>query len=642
MLSGIRSAAQTWLGKAVLIVLFGFLIVSFAIWGIGDIFRGYGVNSLATVGRSEIGVEAYRRAFQQRIYEIQQRSRGFTSEQARMLGVDRQVLNQMIGEAALDEQARRLGLAISQEEVARQLANNAAFRGPDGRFNRQGFDAYLREVGLSEGGFIQQQRQATLRQQLAEAVSGGFAAPQAMLAMLHRYRAEERTFSYVVVPGAIPSALPAPTEDQLKSLHEQRKGAFRAPEYRSFVALVLSPAEFAADVPVSEAELRQAYDRGLAAGRFGTAEKRSIQQIVFPNAEEAAAAAERLKAGLAWEALLEERKLKPADVDLGLKARSELADAAVGAAAFGLAVDAVSAPIQGAFGTVLLRVTAIEPGSSQPFEAVRDALAADVRAAKLASDREARRKLDAVHDKVEELRSAGKSLQQVAGEMQRPLVAIDGSDAQGRNKAGEPIAPLPDQSEVLRAVFQSDRGVDNEAIRTRENGYVWFEIQSIDRARERTYDEVKAQVEEAWRAEEAARITNESANAFLKRVEAGETLEAIAAELGVNVETAERVTRNGGEAVSPAAAAAAFALTEGKFAVAPTGRGADRMVLRLDSSSVPEFKADDSATLSLKSQLEQTLSSELLNQYVGKVQAELGVSVNERAVAVATGAQASR
>ncbi len=176
--------------------------------GIGDIFRGYGANSVASVGRTEIGAENFRRAFQQRVAEIQQRSRGFTGEQARLIGLDRQVLNQMIGEAALDDEARRLGLAIAPEEVARQLTNIPAFKSSEGRFNRLAFDAYLREVGLSEGAFIQQQRLVTLRQQLGETVTGGLSAPQAMLEMLHRYRAEERTISYITVPARSPPPCP--------------------------------------------------------------------------------------------------------------------------------------------------------------------------------------------------------------------------------------------------------------------------------------------------------------------------------------------------------------------------------------------------------------------------------------------------
>ncbi len=195
---------------------------------------------------------------------------------------------------------------------------------------------------------------------------------------------------------------------------------------------------------------------------------------------------------------------------------------------------------------------------------------------------------------------------------------------------------------MLRSVFQSDRGVDNEAVRTPDNGYVWFEVDGIEPARERNFDEVRAQVEEAWRNEEAVRITNESANAYLKRIEGGETLEAVAEELGVAVETAERVTRDGGDGISPSAAAAAFSLTQGKFAVAATGRGADRMILRLDSSSTPPFNAEDQTTRSLKTQVEQTLANEWLTQYVARVQGQLGVSVNERAMAIAAGAPVSR
>jgi peptidyl-prolyl cis-trans isomerase D len=642
MLSGIRGAAETWLGKAVLTVLFTFLIISFAIWGIGDIFRSGGSTSLASVGRTEINADNFRRVYQQRILDIQQRSRGFTSEQARAIGIDRQVLNQLISETALNENTRKLGLAISPEEVARSLANNAAFKGADGRFNRLAFDGYLRNEGLTEGAFLQQQRQATLRQQIGEAVSGGFSSPNAMLEMLHRYRAEERTLQYIIIPGAIASALPAPAEDVLKALHEQRKAAFRAPEYRSFTAMVLSPAEFATEVLVSDAELRQAYDRGVASSRFGAPEKRQIQQIVFPNAADATAAAERLKSGLAWDALLEERKLKSTDVDLGSKSRAELSDRAIAAAAFALEKDAISAPVQGPFGTVLLRVTTIEAGTSPPFEQLRDALRTEVAAAKLTGDGELRRKLDGIHDRIEDLRSSGKSLQQVADELKRTLTNVTATDTQGRDKAGEPITGIPDTADVLKAVFLSDRGVDNEAIRTRENGYVWFEIQNIERGRERTFDEVRPQVEEVWRTDEAARMSSQSANDFLKRVEGGEKLEDIATELGVSVETAAGVTRNGNDVVGASAAATAFALSLGKFAVAATGRSADRMVLTVESSAVPPFNPEDSAAKSLKSQLDTTIANEWLNQYAAKIQTELGVSINDRALALATGAQTQR
>ncbi len=75
--------------------------------------------------------------------------------------------------------------------------------------------------------------------------------------------------------------------------------------------------------------------------------------------------------------------------------------------------------------------------------------------------------------------------------------------------------------------------------------------------------------------------------------------------------------------------------------MAPTGRGSDRMILRLDGTSTPPFSAEDPA-IRLRTQFEQTLTNEWLTQYVARIQSQLGVSVNDRALALAAGANLSR
>jgi peptidyl-prolyl cis-trans isomerase D len=640
MLSGIRTAAGTWLGKAVLIVLFGFLIVSFAIWGIGDIFRGGTSTTVAAVGKSEVGAEALRRAFQNRVVELQRQARGLTTEQARQFGVDRQVLSQLMGEAALNEAGRRLGLGLADEDVARSLATEPAFRGADGRFSRQQFDAYLREVQLSESGFIQQQKQVLIRRHLVQAVAGGYSAPNALLEMVHRYRAEERTIDYIVIPGSIPASIPLPEEGALKALHEQRKASFRAPELRAFNLLAVLPEDFAAEISVSEAELQAGYDRMLASGRLGAPERRQVQQLVFPSAAEAAAAAAKVQGGLSFDALLAEMKLRPEDVDLGLKPRNELIDRAVAGAAFALAEGAVSAPVQGQFGSVLLRVVKVEPSTAPPLASVADTVRADVTAQKMTSDRAVRDRINQLHDKIEELRTGGKTLEQAAAELKLPLRKIEGADAQGRDKAGEPLN-LPDPTELMRAVFASDRGVDNEAVKTRSNGFVWYEVTRVERSRERTFEEVKDQVAEAWRRDEANRLTLAGATELLKKVEAGAKFEEVASEAGAAIETIEGVTRTGKDAMNASAAATAFALAPGAYALA-AGQGTDRLLLRVAARSVPPFDPAAADAASFRRNLDTTLSEEMLQQYIARLQADLGSSINERALQMATGAQSTR
>ena len=86
MLRGIKNATSNWLGKAVLTVVMGLLVVSFAIWGIGDIFRGFGLSTVATVGSTEVTVDQFRNYYSERMSQItRQLGRPVTPDQARAL-----------------------------------------------------------------------------------------------------------------------------------------------------------------------------------------------------------------------------------------------------------------------------------------------------------------------------------------------------------------------------------------------------------------------------------------------------------------------------------------------------------------------------------------------------------------------------
>src|SRR6476659_3732280 len=130
MLRGIRKASSNWLGKAVMAVVMGVLIVSFAVWGIADIFKGFGQSSLATIGHTEISTEQFRQIYTERLQQIgRQFGRPMTMDQARAFGFDRQILQQIINEAALNEHARQLGLGQSDAETMRMITSEPGFKG---------------------------------------------------------------------------------------------------------------------------------------------------------------------------------------------------------------------------------------------------------------------------------------------------------------------------------------------------------------------------------------------------------------------------------------------------------------------------------------------------------------------------------
>src|ERR1700710_2739296 len=155
MLRGMRKASTNWLGKTVMSVVMGVLIVSFGVWGIADIFRGFGQSRVAKIGGTEISVEQFRQIYNDRLQQIgRQFGRPLTPDQARAFGLDRQVLQQMVAEAALDEDARRLGLGQSDAEVKRMIFSDPNFKGSTGAFDPVRFAQTLREFGYTEQRYV--------------------------------------------------------------------------------------------------------------------------------------------------------------------------------------------------------------------------------------------------------------------------------------------------------------------------------------------------------------------------------------------------------------------------------------------------------------------------------------------------------
>src|SRR5262249_38746591 len=62
--------------------------------------------------------------------------RPITPDEARARGLDRQLLGQLIAEAALDEQAKKLQLGLANDDIAQRITADPSFRGPNGQFDR--------------------------------------------------------------------------------------------------------------------------------------------------------------------------------------------------------------------------------------------------------------------------------------------------------------------------------------------------------------------------------------------------------------------------------------------------------------------------------------------------------------------------
>ena len=630
MLRNMRKAGQTAVGKAIATIFFGALIVSFAIWGIGDIFRVTPASTVAEVGSTSISVNQVRNAYTN---EMQRLGRQFrtviTAEQARTFGLDQQVVNTLVTEAVLAEQAKQMGLSVSDQLVAASIMNNPTFKGADGQFNRALFDQALRNVGLSEAGFVQEQRAAMARLHLAEAIAGDINVPVAAKEAMHRYASERRAASYVLLNQAAAGEIPAATPEQLQSFFNERRSEFRAPEYRAVNVMALDAAALAKPETVSDADARQAYEQQKA--RYGSPERRTIQQITFSSPAEAEAAAAKLKEGTTFEALAAERNVSPGSLELGTFTKAEMLDQAVADAAFALEQGATSAPVAGRFGPVLVRVTQIQPEAVRPFEEV----AAELRQG-LAVQR-AQGQIERIHDEIEDLRAGAKPLADIAKEKSLTLIQVPAVDAGGLDKAGNPVN-IPEKDPVVKAAFASDIGVDNEALRT-GTGYVWYDVTGIEASREKTLDEVRDQVAARWREDQVAQRLSEKARQMTERLDKGEAIEAVAQEAGTPVVNATDLARNTAkDDLTAEAVNRIFAVPVGKAGNAANGADS-RAVFKVTAATVPPLVTTTQAAQNVENQLRTGFGDDLISQYIAQVRQDLGVRINQQALRQATGGE---
>jgi peptidyl-prolyl cis-trans isomerase D len=634
MLRGLRNATSNWLGKAVMAAVVGFLILSFAIWGIGDMLRGSARSTVATIGSTEISAEQFRQIYNDRIQQLsRQIGRPVTPDQARAIGYDQTLLGQLIAEAAIDQRAQALGLGVSNEEVARRIREDPSFRGITGEFDHARFEQMIRQVGYTEPKYVAEQRRVALRRQIAGAINGGATVPAAAIEAVNRYQNEERAAEYVTLTAASVGEIAAPSPEVLQKYFDDRKVTFRAPEFRKVLLLDLNAEAIAKTIEIPAEDIKRAYESRLA--RYSTPERREVQQIVFPNEDEARKAAEKLAGGASFDQIATERGLKPSDISLGLVAKSAILDPAIADAAFALKANDVSAPVAGRFGVALVRVTRIEPGSQRSFVEAE----AEVKN-ELALER-AKTEVSKRRDKIEDELAAGSRLDEVAQKLGIPLRTVAAVDRSGRDPDGNLVAGLPTSGDMLSTIFASDVGVENDPVQT-PGGFVWFEVAGITPSRERSVDEVKARVEARWRSDEIAARLKAKADVMLEKLKGGASLQEVAAANDLKIDTATGIKRRGAEALPAGLVAAIFQTAKGAYGNAEGKSADERVIFRVTDVKTPAFDSNAEDAKRISEALRNAISDELFTQYVAKIESEIGTTINRAALNQAIGASGSQ
>jgi peptidyl-prolyl cis-trans isomerase D len=626
MLRGIHKASSTWLGKAIMAAVMGFLVISFAIWGIGDIFRGFGRNAVASVGNSEISIEEFRQFYNERLRQLgRQAGRPITPDEARARGLDRQILGQLVAETAIDERAKQLRLGLSDAEIAQRVRNDPSFRGPGGQFDRVRFEQIIRQAGFTEGRYIDDRRRAMLRRQIAQSVIGDMKVPTTAMTALNQYQNEKRRIEYVALGAPQAGDIPAPTPEELSKYFEERKTLFRAPEYRKITLLTITSSDIAKPDAISDADAKAYYEQYKA--NYGKPEKRELRQIVFPNTEDAAAAYERIAKGASFDDIAKERGVKASDTELGLVARSDIIDPAVADAAFALKSGQTSAPVKGRFGTTLLHVGKIEAGEEKTYEQVSGQIKNEL------AESRAKTELGNLRDKIEDERAAGSTLAEAAKKLSLKAITVDAVDRSGRAPDGKPVAGLPQTSNIISAAFATDVGIDTDALQLPNGGYLFFDVMGVTPSRERPLEEVKDQVAARWHDDEVAKRLRTKADDLVGKLKSGTPFAQVATEAGLKVETANDLQRGkSGGFVPEKVVEAVFRTPKGVPSSTEGNKETERFVFQVTDTVDPTLDGNSSQGKAIGTVLQNSYNDDIVGEYIARLENDLGITVNQSAL----------
>ncbi len=512
-------------GNAFLWVILILLILGLA--GFGATSFGGGQQNVATVGDVEIDVNDYVRSIEQQTRVFSQATgQPVTFSQARAIGLDTAALGTLISRAAIENEAANLGISVSDETVAQEMAQTRRFQDGSGTFNRETYGFALREMGLNARDYEAEVRNSIASGIVQASVAGGIRTPDVFVDTLFAYAREARDVTWARLTAEdLPEPIAEPDETALRAFHEANADAFTRPESKIIDYALLTPDMIAGEISVGEDEVRALYEARL--DEFVQPERRLVERLVFPTDAAAAEALARITAGNAsFDDLIEDRGLSLDDVDLGDVAPEDL-DPATAQAIFGAEEPGVFGPLPSSLGPALFRMNAILSAQETTFDEAAPELSREA-----AADRARRIILESVAT-VEDLLAGGADIPALV-----ERTDMEAGEIAYNIEVFEDVAAYAGFREAADAALP---GGFPELVQLDDGGIVVLSVRAVEAPTLRPFEEVRDEVTALWEQGQTEEALGALAADLIAQIEGGAEM----AGLGLGLNTDRGLDRQG-------------------------------------------------------------------------------------------------
>lgn len=613
------SASMSTLGKISKFLatsLMFLLLLSFALWGVGDVFRSSLMsNKAAEVGDSVIPLDEYQKAvsIESRRLEMQL-GQPITKEMLDHYEVPAQTIAVLINQLLLKTETDRFGIRIGNDPVVKSIRQDEKFLNKEGTFDRPTFDRMLKTYGYHEKEFVEIVREDMERQLFLNAFAAVPPLTGGQAEVLYNVREQRRTSSVLTLGPKQLKDTPEPTAAELDAYYAKTKDMFATPELRKVSWLTFSTADIEHEMDFSDAALQTEYK--FREDEFAAKEKRSLTQLIVQDAAKAKEVAALTANGLSLKDAAKKVGVSSDISEIGSLTRIDLASSgiipkAVEDEIFSLEKNKATAPFQTALGWHIIEVGGIEPGKGIPFEQAKGRIKELMLADKGAD------LLYELSNRVDDKLAGGATLEETATELglKKPL-SVDGLVSDGKHP-GE--VALPAFGDFLVHAFSTEEGQVSEMVPDEKGGtYYVLHIDAVTPSRVRKLDEVREQVVAAWKNEQRTKLLKKLAEDTAKKLKDGATtLEQEAAALGAKIMPVGPIRRdfNDNTVLPQVAVKDMFLLAPGKTGVAwPHGDGF--VILRADKVTPPDEKDRTLATAAISGELKEAAAQDIQEQMI--------------------------
>jgi peptidyl-prolyl cis-trans isomerase D len=618
MLQSMRELAHSWVVKSLMLLL----IVSFGIWGIGDMFRGNPLQqTVAKAGAEKITVQELNHAFEQSLSHARQMfGPDITPQQARQMGLADNTLNGLIETSLFRQDLKRLGIEADDRTAFAEISQDPQFKDKDGKFDKALFQSTLAGARIGEREFLDQQKKDLASRQLISAFTSLPTAPQSVIDALYKARGQKRILDVVTLDNSAVKSASEPDDKTLLDFYQQHPQAFTVPELRGVTIAVMSTDAIAKDITISDDQVKKEYDS--KGDQLAEPEKRDLLQVILQDEHQAKNLAEAAKASgnLVSAAKTTGHEVVPLNKATLANMPDELAQPA-----FALSEHGITDPIKTALGWHILQLRKITPAGLPHYEDMKESLR-DTMKRDQAADAAAK-----YANQLDDELAAGHAIEDIADGMKLRLIKIPVLDASGKTPDGKPPAELPYKEDLLKAAFAQNSGETSPVMDDHAGSSYVIRTDKVTPSALKPFEEARPTILAAWEKQEQARLAEEEANAIAKDLRDGKAASSFAKRRGVEVRVSRPISLLGDSdpAFAKSELPQILKLGQGEVTILP--EPGKQVIVRLAEIVPVDNKTNEDAAHKIIGELNGAAPRELAEQYMKYLRVLFPVTIHQDA-----------